>query len=193
MPKLELTREQERVLVDLGLPTRINTDVGLVRWSALRGRVTEAMRDADAYREQVLAGVLREMDALEPALAQDDEHAREVEEAMVAKMAVARVVMQGADFMGLDPGDPEGAPSDEYDFEAAIIAGALPSRAEPELAARTVSHVLSRSFGVDVDPETASEIGCALLKQMPDDGLDPDDFPWPVIEEILDRSFAELC
>lgn len=108
MPKPELTRDQERVLVDLGLPTRINTDVGIVRWSAMRGRVAEAMRDADAHQAQVVAGVLREIDAMENAFAQEDEHAREVTEAMVAKMAVARVVMQEADFMGLDPGDPEG-------------------------------------------------------------------------------------
>lgn len=67
----------------------------------------------------------------------------------------------------------------------------MPSRADPELAARTVSYVLSRSFGVDVDPETASKIGNALLRQIPDDGLDPDDFPWPVIRESLDRTFDE--
>ena len=112
----------------------------------------------------------------------------EVDEAIAAKMQAAVQVMRDAGPLGLDPSKAEAG---GYDLEAAVISGALPSKADPTLAAETVRYVMRRTSGEEIPQVAAEAIAASLLHAMPDDGLDPKDFPWPVIRELVERALTE--
>lgn len=76
----------------------------------------------------------------------------------MTRVEVTRDVLCRKDVMGLHPCHPNGAPVDEYDFEADRITGMVPATAGVDLIAKVVTEVLSDSFGEEFSQKECEEI-----------------------------------
>ncbi len=106
---------------------------------------------------------------------------------VVRKWRHACDVFREADPFNLEPGEEEGAPADEYDFEALLASRAIPSALTVECAARILAYLFSRSFGSTVPLGTCTAMAQRLLEGWPPDNeLYGDDFnPFRIVDECL--------
>lgn len=80
----------------------------------------------------------------------------------ITRVEVTRDVLRRKDVMGLNPCCPDGAPVDEYDFEAERITRMMPATAGVDAIAEVVAEVLSDSFGEEFTKRECEEIAVEL-------------------------------
>lgn len=76
---------------------------------------------------------------------------------------IARDVLRRHDVMLLNPGGLDGAPADEYNSEADLVADSTPPGSNVRHTAEIVAKVLSGSFGVDFSRRTCNPIAEELV------------------------------
>lgn len=103
---------------------------------------------------------------------------------IVRKWRHACDVFRESDPVNLEPGEEEGAPADEYDFEALIASRAIPSTSTVDRAAQILAYLFSRSFDLHITSGECSAMAQRLLEGWPpDSGLDDDGFnPFRIID-----------
>ena len=106
---------------------------------------------------------------------------------IVRKWRHACDVFRESDPADLEPGEEEGAPADEYDFDALIASRAIPSTLTVGRAAQILAYLFSRSFDLRITSGECSAMAQRLLEGWPpDDGLDDDAFdPFRIVDECF--------
>jgi hypothetical protein len=169
-------------------------------WSMVRDKIVEAIQShgiADDFRDgvnyhQLCFSIMHAMDD-----AKRSENATgldiEMHEAFNRKSEIAQTVLREHDLLFLRPGEPDGAPEYEYDWEASLVGTCVPSGASVELAAQAISYVLSRSFNVDyIGARECSDAAREMLSQFPYDYTNPDDFDFEDLKELFDEMFDDM-
>jgi hypothetical protein len=117
---------------------------------------------------------------------EEDSEQRVIDE----KWRHARDVLREADFLCLGVNEEDGAPEDEYDYEALVMAASIPSDSSVERASQIVAYVFSISFATPVRAEECIGIARRLLDGWPQDRMrEGDDFR---PEVVADSCFDEL-
>ena len=75
----------------------------------------------------------------------------------------ARGVLKEHDLMSLNPGDPDGAPADEYDAEAEEIVDSLAEKDDTEKVSQVIAMVFSREFGTRFTPGECEPVAMDLV------------------------------
>lgn len=76
---------------------------------------------------------------------------------------VARGALKEHDLMGLNPGNPDGAPADEYDMEAEEIVDCLTEEDDAEKVSQVIATVFSRKFGTRFTPGECEPVAMDLV------------------------------
>lgn len=76
---------------------------------------------------------------------------------------VACGVLKEHDLMSLNPGDPDGAPADEYDAEAEEIVDSLTEADDTEKVSQVIAMVFSREFGTRFTPGECEPVAMDLV------------------------------
>ena len=175
---------QERLLASLHLRAVIYTGMPDDEWNEIREGLLAAQRAVDhdyLYEDtysyiQLCLDTVRSMDEAK-RYAEEGETARIIDHLLQHKRKVAYALVTKHDPKGFRPGEPDGDDIDAYIWESGVIGTFVLKRASVEQASEVIAYVLNRSFGDCLESFEVEDLARDLLRWLPDDLMDPEDFP----------------
>ena len=190
---------QEQLLVSLHLRAVIYTGMPEDEWNEIREGLLEAQRAVDhdyLYEDtysyiQLCFDIVEAMDEAKHRV-EGGEVGRIIDELMEYKRELGFAILTKYDPLTLCPGEPDGEDIDAYIWEGEVIGTCVCKCDSVDRAATVIAHVLTRSFQVEFEPWEVTMMARELLDRMPDDLVEPDDFPSfeHDIMPIIDRFFS---
>ena len=192
---------QEQLLVSLHLPAVIYTGMPDDQWDGIREGLLEAQRAighdylyGDTYSYiQLCFDIVETMDKAK-RYSEGGEGARVIDHLMQHKKEVAYALVTKYDPLELQPGEPDGYEIDAYIWESEVIGTYVLKHASVEQASEVVAYVLNRSFRDYLEPFDVEDLARDLLRYLPDDLLDPAEFPSfeADLKPLIDAQFADF-
>ena len=190
---------QEQLLVRLHLPAVIYTGLPDEEWKRIKDGLLTALRLShvdevfeDTYNYIQLCQDI--MDAMDEAKrrVEGGEAGRIIDELMEYKRELGFAILTKYDPLMLCPGEPDGEDIDAYIWEGEVIGTCVCKCDSVDRAATVIAHVLTRSFQVEFEPWEVTMMARELLDRMPEDLVEPDDFPSfeHDVMPIIDRFFS---
>ena len=185
--------------MSLHLPAVIYTGLPDDEWKRIENGLLAALRSVgiddlfeDTYNYmQLCHNIMHEMDEAKRR-AESGEVGRIIDELMEYKRELGFAILTKYDPLCLRPGEPDGEDIDAYIWEGEVI-GAYVFRCDTvERAATVIAYVLTKSFDIAFEYWEVLDIAQELLERMPDDLVEPSDFPSfeRDIKPLIDQQFA---
>ena len=190
---------QEQLLVSLHLPAVIYTGLPDEEWERIQNGLLAALRSAgiddlfeDTYNYvQLCQNTMDDMDKAKRR-AEGGEMGRIIDELMEYKRELGFAIRTKYDPLYLEPGKPGGKDIDAYIWEGEVIGAHVFKCDTVERAATVIAYVLSKSFDDAFEYWDVLDIAQELLERMPEDLVEPDDFPSfeRDVKPLIDKQFA---
>ena len=190
---------KEQLLVSLHLPAVIYTGLPDDEWDRIKKGLLAALHTVgindlfeDTYNYmQLCHDIMHDMDGAKRR-AEGGEAGRIVDELMEYKRELGFAILTKYDPLCLGPGEEDGEDIDAYIWEGEVIGTCVCKCDSVDRAATVIAHVLTRSFQIEFKPWEVADMARELLDRMPDDLVEPSDFPSfeHDVMPIIDRFFS---
>lgn len=114
----------------------------------------------------------------------------EGQEAYDTKLAITRELLREADVADLGTCEEDGAPQDEYDYEAYIAADSIPAGLSLDATTHMLSSLFTKSFETDFDGEKIAALAGRLQARWAQEGIVEDPANFDLEDTYLNSYFA---
>lgn len=114
----------------------------------------------------------------------------EGQEAYDTKLAITRELLREADLADLGTCEEDGAPQDEYDYEAYVTADYIPAGLPLDVTTHTLTSLFTKSFETDFAGEKIGALAQSLQARWAQEGIEEDPAYFNLEDTYLDSYFV---